>query len=203
MFNKTQAYYNIHANEYFQATSNLILKAQWDILVEHLRPGAKILDLGSGSGRDLSYFSAHGFQVLGMDYALNLLKLSQTLTDQPLVVGNMVALPFQDQCFDAVWSIGTLLHIAPNVLPTVLIEIHRVLKPGAYLFASVKKGRGRMCDLGGRETFLHEVQPWKRLLQRLDFQIESCNVTIEPRQRSSGEVQRIEWIESLARTSTK
>ena len=36
-------------------------------LASHLTEGARILDVGSGSGRDAAYFSSQGFDVLGVE----------------------------------------------------------------------------------------------------------------------------------------
>ncbi|MBI4893329.1 MAG: class I SAM-dependent methyltransferase [Acidobacteria bacterium] len=51
---------------------------------------------------------------------------------KPFVVGSATALPFEDNSFDAVWTVWVLEHVpAPE---QALAEIRRVVKPGGHIF---------------------------------------------------------------------
>jgi SAM-dependent methyltransferase len=65
----TRNYYETHADEYFHATYAVDLQPLWEKLSKRLEKGDYILDLGSGSGRDLRYFAERGFRVIGIDYS--------------------------------------------------------------------------------------------------------------------------------------
>lgn len=98
--------------------------------------GKKVLDVGSGNGYVLSKYAAEGAEVFGVDITetgialckkrFELLKLKGNFE-----VANAEELPFEDETFDCVCSMGVLHHV-PNTEKAVS-EIHRVLKPGGLL----------------------------------------------------------------------
>ena len=90
----TRRYYELHAVEYFNATRDVQLSHLWEVITRELPPQALILDLGCGSGRDLRYFSRHGFRVVGLDYSFCLLKLAGGFSHQPVIFGDINRLPF-------------------------------------------------------------------------------------------------------------
>lgn len=53
------------------------------------------------------------------------------------VVGDGEALPFADDCFDAVVLSAVLEHLRPTTVPRVVEEAYRVLRPGGRALASV------------------------------------------------------------------
>jgi len=100
-----------------------------------LRPGDRLLDVAGGSG---SYASAIvrtlPVTVVGVDISESMIR--QRFEDPLLehnVVGDMEALPFPDESFDAVMFVAALHHV-PEPL-RALEEAHRVLRPGGRLFA--------------------------------------------------------------------
>ena len=100
-----------------------------------LRPGHRVLDIAGGSG---SYASAIvralPVSVVGVDISESMIR--QRFEDPLLehnVVGDMEALPFRDDLFDAVLFVAALHHV-PQPL-RALQEARRVLRPGGRLFA--------------------------------------------------------------------
>ena len=53
---KTIAYYNYNAERFVESTINADVSELYMPFEKLLSPGAKILDLGCGSGRDSKYF---------------------------------------------------------------------------------------------------------------------------------------------------
>ena len=93
----------------------------------------RILDIGCGNGYVLSRYARHGAEVHGVDLTAKAVHLSQRRFELAGLAGKFqqidgVQLPFPDNHFDIVCSMGVLHHIA-DPRPTVA-EIHRVLKPG-------------------------------------------------------------------------
>ena len=137
---KTIDYYNTNADTYYTSTVALDMSAQYAFFEKHLAPGAHILDLGCGSGRDSKHFLECGYRVTAVDGSKELCAKAQALTGLP--VRNLL---FQDldyvNQFDGVWACASLLHVRAEELPLVLLKVANALKEGGVLYASFKYGR--------------------------------------------------------------
>ncbi len=100
----------------------------------------RVLDLGSGSGRHVVYLARHGFSVygfdkssIGLDITREWLKSEGLKAD--LRSGEMtVALPYEDDFFDAVISIQVIYHAVLTDITRTVEEIKRVLKTSGLIF---------------------------------------------------------------------
>ena len=72
-------------------------------------------------------------QDLVEDYTgLDISSSARRFFHKPFVLGSATAMPFEDNSFDAVWTVWVLEHIpAPE---QALREIRRVVKPGGHIF---------------------------------------------------------------------
>ena len=98
--------------------------------------GERVLDVGCGNGFVLSGYARHGARTVGVDLTESAAALSRrrfALAGLPgaFAVANAEALPFPDQSFDRVCSMG-VLHHTPDTARAVA-EIHRVLRRGGRL----------------------------------------------------------------------
>ena len=98
--------------------------------------GKLVLDVGCGNGYVLSRYARHGAEVHGVDLTPKAVELSRRRFELDGLPGtfeviNGVQLPFPDDHFDIVCSMGVLHHIA-DPRPTIA-EIYRVMKPGGTL----------------------------------------------------------------------
>jgi len=99
-----------------------------------VRRGARILDVGCGTGRWLRRYQALGLQATGVDATPEMLGLARERgTASPLVSGEAGRLPFADAEFDCVSDITVVQHIPRSQQPQALGEMVRVLKPGGRL----------------------------------------------------------------------
>jgi ubiquinone/menaquinone biosynthesis C-methylase UbiE len=103
-----------------------------------------ILDLGCGDGRHLSALSEVSGSTIGLDKSVWGIRRSQQrlrLEGIPscLTCGDMVALPFVAECFEAVISIQVIHHNLRDEMLKTIDEIFRVLRCGGYLLLSVAK----------------------------------------------------------------
>ena len=57
----TLQYYNQHAKAYVDSTRDVEFSQTQDRFLHYLKPGARILDFGCGSGRDTKYFLDKGY----------------------------------------------------------------------------------------------------------------------------------------------
>lgn len=114
-------------------------RRQEDLLLKHLalQPGMRVLDLGSGLGGPTCYVAAHSdSHITGVDLSQRRVELSiekaakEGLTDRcKFIVGNVIDLPFEDACFDAVYSVEVGCYVPEK--PAFYASAARVAKPGA------------------------------------------------------------------------
>jgi len=112
-----------------------------------LRPGLRVLDLGSGTGYPallVAQTVGPGGSVTGLDLAEQMLDVARRkasslkLTNVTFRTGDIAALPFDADSFDAVTSRFCLMFL-PEI-PKAAAEIARVLKPGGWVAAAVWSG---------------------------------------------------------------
>nr|WP_290222015.1 class I SAM-dependent methyltransferase [Trichocoleus desertorum] len=107
------------------------------LLQQYVAPKSAVLDWGCGNGH-FSYFLAHfGYQAYG--YAFEDFYLRQKLNQfayefKQGTPTDAIAIPYADQQFDAVVSVGVLEHVRETGGDETasLKEIFRLLKPGGY-----------------------------------------------------------------------
>jgi ubiquinone/menaquinone biosynthesis C-methylase UbiE len=92
-----------------------------------LAPGVRVLDAGAGEGRYKHHFGRQHY--CGLDLAVGDAAWDYSNLD---VVGDLVALPFDDRTFQAAFNIVTIEHV--NEPARMLCELSRVLTPGGSLF---------------------------------------------------------------------
>jgi SAM-dependent methyltransferase len=122
-------------------------------LLEQLRPGMRVLDLGCGDGRFTAEIASAGATVTGAEIAEAAVERARG--NHPGLDVRLVpldgALPFADGSFELVWSSEVIEHVADTA--RWLSEIRRVLVPGGVL-ALTTPAHGRLrVALGGIERF--------------------------------------------------
>jgi demethylmenaquinone methyltransferase/2-methoxy-6-polyprenyl-1,4-benzoquinol methylase len=100
-------------------------------------PGARALDLATGTGDIAFAFAARGSRVVGLDITLRMIELARGKGARRLaphfLVGDMLALPFPGASFDIVTT-GYGLRNVPD-LGIAIEEIARVLTPGGQVLS--------------------------------------------------------------------
>jgi ubiquinone/menaquinone biosynthesis C-methylase UbiE len=114
-----------------------------DFLLGKIKHTDEVLDMGCGTGRFTVPLAERAGKVTGLDISPQMLTVnSRKLTDRGLgarlVEGDMTALPFPDDSFDAVTSMLALMHIPLDDRQRVFTEAARVLRPGGCLLIGVK-----------------------------------------------------------------
>jgi ubiquinone/menaquinone biosynthesis C-methylase UbiE len=101
-------------------------------LLRRLAPGSRVLDAGCGAGVPMMTLLAEAdHRVVGLDFSARQLSLARSrVPDAALVRGDLGALPFPNQHFDAVVSFYAIIHVPRREHPAILHDLHRVLRPG-------------------------------------------------------------------------
>ena len=106
-----------------------------------LQPGARLLDVGCGSGQFALEFAERGALVMGIDLSPDMIRLAQVNAEHlappaavTWAVGSVDQLPLPTGSMDAVHA-RMVLPFVPDV-PAALREFRRVLRPGGRLLAS-------------------------------------------------------------------
>jgi len=99
----------------------------------------RVLDVGSGPGRDGVILRRKGLDVVCLDASEAMVALS-TSRGLDSVMGDFCDLPFSDAAFDGVWAYTALLHIPKNEVGTALAEIARVLVKGGVFGLGLIEG---------------------------------------------------------------
>ncbi|MGH3154247.1 MAG: class I SAM-dependent methyltransferase [Streptosporangiaceae bacterium] len=107
-----------------------------------LRPGARVVDLGCGSGipatRELA---SYGLQVLGVDFSSVQLQRAQRLVPAACFVqADMAALHLRPASADAVTALYSLIHVPLADQQALFPRIRGWLRPGGYFLAIVGAG---------------------------------------------------------------
>ncbi|MFW9999999.1 MAG: class I SAM-dependent methyltransferase [Candidatus Hodarchaeota archaeon] len=108
----------------------------------------KILDIGSGTGRHLLYFSKKGFEIYGMDSSpkgISIAKkwLSEEGLKTEIILHRMEEkFPYEDNFFDAIISIQVIHHNRMKDILITVNEIDRVLKKGGIIFITFPRLEG-------------------------------------------------------------
>ncbi len=96
--------------------------------------GARVLDLACGTGRYIGALSSAGASPVGLDLSTALLEEASRAGAEPLVRGDMRAIPFARAAFDGAVSMFTSFGYFSDIDDelAVLREVHRCLKPGGW-----------------------------------------------------------------------
>lgn len=101
--------------------------------------GKKIIDVGSGPGRDGLLLKQAGKEVTCVDASDEMVKIS-SLCGLKSVLAGFDSLPFENESFDGVWSYTALLHVPKKSVFIPLKEISRVLKSNGIFALGLIEG---------------------------------------------------------------
>ncbi len=209
--NSTIKWYNDNARSFKFAVEKFVFKNDLDQLEQFsklVKANGKILDVGSGSGRDTVLFFKRGFDVVGMDLSKNLIKLSKESNSKiKFIQGSMLKIPFPDKYFDGLWVHASMLHISKmSDVVKAMSEFNRVCKSNGTLHVFVRAKMGRLkkeylqrSDSKGKRLFRYfSQQELKTLLFDSGFELLSMEQYPESKNNPNGRSE-IDWIVVLAK----
>ncbi len=169
--NMSPDFYESNAESYHAQTSAVDPSSFLLPLAKRLKPGATILDLGCGSGRDLRWFKEQGFAPLGCERAPSLARLARAQSGCEVLVEDFTQHNWNAASFDALLMIGALVHIEHAALPAVLAQLLTTLHPGGYALLSLKEGQGLRHHDDGRVFSLWQTEALEAIFAGLDLEL--------------------------------
>jgi ADP-ribose pyrophosphatase YjhB (NUDIX family)/ubiquinone/menaquinone biosynthesis C-methylase UbiE len=196
---ETIASYDAVAKRFADRWFDLRLEEPMSRFAGRLGPGARVLDVGCGPGRDAAWLAELGYDAGGVDLSFEMLREGRARgVGVPLVQADMRHLPFRKGSFDGLWVCASLLHLPKEQAGEVLRELSRVVYPG-HIYLAVKRGEGQRWvedDEGQRFFFAYygpnEIQ---LLMERNGFQVLHCWEEADRSGRSHPWINVLAWSE--------
>ncbi len=133
-----QSYYDDWADRYDETLAEWQYRAPEDasdLLAPHLGDGARVLDVGCGTGLLASALCKHGnYPVDGIDISAESLHLAEQRGDYAQLLHHDlqdIPLPVQDNAYDAAASVGVLTYIEDA--EALLRDLCRCVRPGGVI----------------------------------------------------------------------
>lgn len=108
------------------------------LVTERLSAGATVLDVGCGAGIPVAQALAGRFAVTGVDISSGMIARARANVPQATFIhADVMAVTFPPDHFDAVVAFYSIFHLPREEHPELLRRLHRWLKPGGHLLATL------------------------------------------------------------------
>lgn len=173
---KTLAYYTENATEIARRYESVVSPVERYFALA-FTPGARVLDVGCGSGRDTACLLNNGYDAYGIEPVEALRHAA--MAAHPELAGRLSegGLPHTGDAFggefDGILCSAVLMHVPDTDLLESALAIRRLLKPGGRLLLSIPASRGDLLsgdrDTNGRLFSPYSADEISLLLERLGF----------------------------------
>ena len=138
-------YYNLNAASFIETTRDVDMSEARGRFLASVpsrdgRP-ARILDAGSGSGRDARAFRLLGHDIEAFDASPTVVAATQAYAAVPTRLLRFEEFAW-DHPFEGIWACASLLHVGQADLPGVIDRLAAYLIAGGALYLSFKRGTG-------------------------------------------------------------
>jgi len=166
-------YYEINAYQYHASTVQVDPASFLEPLARRLAPGATILDIGCGSGRDICWFKERGFRPTGLERSSTLADLARTHSGCAVLDADFETHDFSALSFDALVLVGALVHLPHNRLKEVLENILQALAPAGHALITLKEGLELIETSHGRTFYLWQDPDLRSIYAELNLTVVS------------------------------
>ena len=130
------SYYNEKANDIIANVHHLDMSFLYTIFEKYLPSAARILDVGSGTGRDSLYFVRKGYSVTSFDASESLVEFSQLfLTDVSLDTFQNFS---STDTYHGIWACASLLHVQRRDVQAIIQKYCDMLVEDGVFYMSFK-----------------------------------------------------------------
>lgn len=148
-----------------------------DLVLRDLKPGARVLDLGCGTGEPIArYVAQKGFRVVGIDESQKMLEIAKKeVPEADFIRDDMVEVQLTGS-FAAAIAWDSIFHVERKYHSSIFNKLAKSLEPGGKLLLSVG-GSGAesfSSEMFGQTFFYsgHEPEIVRRLLEAEGFEID-------------------------------
>ena len=140
-------YYESNAERYAAETFSANMSKQYQRFLPLLKNGGKILDVGSGSGRDVCYFQKQGYQVTALEPSKNLGREIRKVFSGEIVCSDIQSYQPTER-YDGIWACASLIHLQEEEVLCFFRKIDMYLNDSGIVYASGKSGisTGEVAD---------------------------------------------------------
>lgn len=132
-------YYESNAERYAEETLSADMSEQYRRFLPLLKNGAKILDVGSGSGRDACYFQKQGYQVTALEPSKNLCREIRKVFSGEIVCSDIQNYQPEER-YDGIWACASLIHLQEEEVLQFFEKIDQYLDDNGIIYISGKNG---------------------------------------------------------------
>lgn len=132
-------YYESNAERYAAETISADMSEQYQRFLPLLKKGAKILDVGSGSGRDACYFQKQGYQVTALEPSKNLCREIRKVFSGEIVCSEVQNYRPTER-YDGIWACASLIHLKEEEVLHFFEKIDLYLEDSGIIYVSGKNG---------------------------------------------------------------
>ena len=167
-----------------------------ELMLRHFAPGARLLEIGCGSGRDAAFLVSRGRDVTATDASAGMIAAAGQA--HPELAGRLVAAPFplpakhelRQETFDGVYAVAVIMHVPNEELFEFAFQIKSLLRPGGTVLLSFSTGRPGLSDdrdQAGRLFLERPAGEIQLLFERLGFRL------LEQRRNADAMGRQVQW----------
>ncbi|RMD77693.1 methyltransferase domain-containing protein [Candidatus Dojkabacteria bacterium] len=152
--------YNKIASEYKVHVKDIKAKEQLDDFIRLVNPPARVLDIGVGTGMDISYLKQK-YSVVGIEPVKRFQQISQFENPDCKIENlDIVSGEIGEGVYKGIWARDSLHHIEEKYLDEVFKKISKALVEGGIFYCIVREGKGEIVEkevksYGNLERFYH------------------------------------------------
>ena len=140
-------YYESNAERYAAETISADMSEQYQRFLPLLKDGVRLLDVGSGSGRDACYFQKQGYQVTALEPSNNLCREIRKVFSGEIMCSDIQNYQPAER-YDGIWACASLIHLQEEEVLCFFRKIDMYLNDNGIVYASGKSGisTGEVAD---------------------------------------------------------
>jgi alkylated DNA repair protein alkB family protein 8 len=141
ILNETEVGYNLISNKFSQTRKHFWRELEF--VKDFVKKGDKVLDFGCGNGRLLELLADKEFEYFGVDVSEKLIEIAKNKYQKENTAFQKISsvekkIPFENEFFDAIYSIAVFHHIpSKNYREELVKELYKKTKIGGIIIVTV------------------------------------------------------------------